>query len=865
MNPIAAQTYSNPLYTPAFPPAGGWFTDGPADPVIVEFEGRYYVYPTGNGFTYKVMYSDDLVHWSGDAVAFHMPSDSPWKSSMLWAPEIERINGRFYLYYTAGLGGFNQQRIGVADADTPLGPFVDQSFAAPLISEAAIDAECFVDEDELYLYYVRHEDDPFELSIWVRKLLDPLTPDPASTPVLCIEPTLGWEAAVTEGPTVIQRGDRYYMFYSAWGASSPNYCVAVGVADHPLGPWVRQSEPYNPVLKRNDAIELWGPGHGHNVIGPDGISDWYIYHHKMNPDENFDRHLALDRIIPVARHESTGLHFTSSGGTTLPTPAPRMPFEHTNFDDNQLPSSFSPIGGVWNATNQKLSAPANGVLEIARDLAPDSLQDFQWQWWLRAATGFVPTGASSFEFSFPTTKQGVSHRIGWKIWPANQAVVFVEVNEDTGATVIHAHAALNPPVDWAHHSRQITLTRNGSLWRFLMDGKAIASVQHHATLGPEAWIRTTNMPAWLDGYRQTVAFVEDFECFSCTSDRWDVLGGTWSYVSPAAEDDGHLRQSDRMSGHKLAIYGNLSPGEFDLSADFMPVAPTDGYYGLVHNLADVNHYALVVIDDHRSTVRTNAVIGGVLQDWVDSSVPMPPTFAVADYRNLAVTTDADAGEFVYSLNGLEVLRRSHPGLPVRGRAGLFTESSDVRIDNFRFTDSTARPRIVLDPPFIQRSVYMGDPIAADAFTITNGGADGLTYQIACDASWVEIWPLDGNSTGETDEISMEYNLAGLSAGTHTAQITVESTEAFNSPQVLTVQLVIETVLPDFDGDGDVDMDDFSHMQRCLTPTTSPPAVPPECEDAEMTGDERIDLNDIRILQDCLSGTGILADRDCAGP
>ena len=56
-----AQVYSNPLVTPGFPLPGESFSSGPADPCVLEFEGSYYVYPTGNGVRYEVMGSGNLV------------------------------------------------------------------------------------------------------------------------------------------------------------------------------------------------------------------------------------------------------------------------------------------------------------------------------------------------------------------------------------------------------------------------------------------------------------------------------------------------------------------------------------------------------------------------------------------------------------------------------------------------------------------------------------------------------------------------------------------------------------------------------------------------------------------------------------
>ncbi len=143
-----AQTYTNPLITTGFPAAGGW-SSGPADPCVLEYEGVYYVYPTVSGFNYRVMGSDNLVDWTGNRIVFEVPPGSPWKTWMLWAPDVRYLNGRFYLYYTAGTGELNGQRVGVADCDVPIGPFLDRSFDAPLITDPSIDAHLFQDGDEL--------------------------------------------------------------------------------------------------------------------------------------------------------------------------------------------------------------------------------------------------------------------------------------------------------------------------------------------------------------------------------------------------------------------------------------------------------------------------------------------------------------------------------------------------------------------------------------------------------------------------------------------------------------------------------------------------------------------------------------------
>ena len=67
---------------------------------------------------------------------------------------------------------------------------------------------------------------------------------------------------------------------------------------------------------------------------------------------------------------------------------------------------------------------------------------------------------------------------------------------------------------------------------------------------------------------------------------------------------------------------------------------------------------------------------------------------------------------------------------------------------------------------------------------------------------------------------------------------------------------------DFDLDGDVDMADFGHLQRCF----SGPDVPqgePSCLDARLDGDPDVDQDDFAIFQRCLTGPNVPADPFCA--
>ena len=75
---------------------------------------------------------------------------------------------------------------------------------------------------------------------------------------------------------------------------------------------------------------------------------------------------------------------------------------------------------------------------------------------------------------------------------------------------------------------------------------------------------------------------------------------------------------------------------------------------------------------------------------------------------------------------------------------------------------------------------------------------------------------------------------------------------------LDVVAVGEGIPGDFDGDVDVDLDDFGLFQACLTgPNLGPPS--PECEDTDLDTDGDVDQSDFGFFQRCLSEPGVLAE------
>jgi hypothetical protein len=65
---------------------------------------------------------------------------------------------------------------------------------------------------------------------------------------------------------------------------------------------------------------------------------------------------------------------------------------------------------------------------------------------------------------------------------------------------------------------------------------------------------------------------------------------------------------------------------------------------------------------------------------------------------------------------------------------------------------------------------------------------------------------------------------------------------------------------DFDLDGDVDMVDFAHLQRCCAGSAT--QTNPNCFDADLNDDDRVDAADLALFDACYSGPNVHAQAGC---
>jgi len=284
-------TRSNPVY-------GSYF----ADPFVWKHENQYYAIGTGEmeatghavGKIFSILRSTDLFHWQFASNALVRPD--PSIGTHFWAPEIAEVNGKFYLYYSAGFEDKKHQ-LRVAVGDNPLGPYIDcgNSLLDQRTCPFSIDGHPFQDDDgQWYLFYARDFLDCDEqtrpgtaLSVARMKSMTEL--EDAGTPVLRAHFDWqrfqsdremygkSWDWHTLEGPCVRKHDGRYFCFYSGGRWENESYGVDYAIAYSVMGPYSDEGAENGPRVLHTIPGQVIGPGHNSIAEGPDG-ADYIIYH-----------------------------------------------------------------------------------------------------------------------------------------------------------------------------------------------------------------------------------------------------------------------------------------------------------------------------------------------------------------------------------------------------------------------------------------------------------------------------------------------------------------------------------------------------------------------------------------------------------
>lgn len=280
-----------------------------ADPEVLYSKktGKFYIYPTSDGVagwgghTFNVYSSDDLVNWHKENCILDLAtSDVTWATGNAWAPAIEEVEQpdgsyKYYFFFSGHNPEKDYKTLGVAVADSPVGPFRD--LGRPLVSDnitggQLIDSDVFTDpvSGDTYFYWGNG-------NLVASKLNADMT---GVTDAKVITPQGGTLStyAFREGVYVFYRNGKYYFLWSVDDTGARNYHVAYGTSDSPMGPIRVADSPI--VLIQDSPNKIYGTGHN-SVVQIPGRDEWYIVYHRINKDfvnnsPGIHREVCIDRL-----------------------------------------------------------------------------------------------------------------------------------------------------------------------------------------------------------------------------------------------------------------------------------------------------------------------------------------------------------------------------------------------------------------------------------------------------------------------------------------------------------------------------------------------------------------------------------------
>lgn len=351
-----------------------------ADPVVVLFKNKYYMFTTQDIGGYRV--SDDLINWKNiyfepsirpsaldvdhyvapaaaadenyvyfinftrdrskktvDMIRSSDPMSGKWEK----CGEVRRMadpclfidNGRFYLYY--GLGADQSTKFFELDPKT----FQEIPGSLKVLRDYITDVN---DCSSGYQFGRRELYDEIDASQWVGKF----------NKIPC-----------TEGAWVVKNNGKYYLQYATPGTICNWYCDVVMESDSPAGKFIEQ--PYNPVsLKVGGFIG----GAGHSSVFKDRYDNWWQTTSMWvgNHDE-FERRIGL---FPVS-FDAQGRMRTHTVLGDYPMAIPQKKF---------TPADMPGIGWMLQSFRKQCTASSS-----LSGFEPEKASDENVRTWWSAATG----------------------------------------------------------------------------------------------------------------------------------------------------------------------------------------------------------------------------------------------------------------------------------------------------------------------------------------------------------------------------------------------------------------------------------------------------------------------------------------------
>lgn len=255
-------------------------------------EGGHYYYMHTLGDRLAIWKTRDIAELeNAERKTIWTPPASGPNAISIWAPELHRIDGKWYVYYTAAESGHDDDAhrgifvLENASLDPLTGTWIDRGRIKTF--HPGIDGTTFSYRGERYFVYSPYVGPDSVLAI--ARMSDPATL--TGPEIILARPDRSWERhggrQILEGPEFLAgpTGD-LFLTYSASACWSDDY--ALGLLHAPAGSDPLDAKAWTkapaPVFSKSPKNGVFAPGHNGFFTSPDGQEHWIIYHANPGPD-----------------------------------------------------------------------------------------------------------------------------------------------------------------------------------------------------------------------------------------------------------------------------------------------------------------------------------------------------------------------------------------------------------------------------------------------------------------------------------------------------------------------------------------------------------------------------------------------------
>ena len=275
-----------------------------ADPTARVFNNKVYVYPSHDIFPpegqrqdwfcmedYHVFSSENLTDWTDHGVIVTQ-NKVPWvrpDSYSMWAPDCVYRNGKYYFYFPSAPKDGRGFGIGVAVADSPVGPFTCEP--EPIKGINGIDPCVLLASDgNAYIFWgpgrcaklkdnmkELADDTPKEKVKWGDREFEMYG-------VNCLK---GLPSRQAEGPFAFEYNGNYYLTYPYVRENTE--VLGYAMSKNPMGPY-----EYKGLIMAEQPNGCWT--NHHSIINYKG--QWYLfYHHNyFSPNDDKRRSACIEKL-----------------------------------------------------------------------------------------------------------------------------------------------------------------------------------------------------------------------------------------------------------------------------------------------------------------------------------------------------------------------------------------------------------------------------------------------------------------------------------------------------------------------------------------------------------------------------------------